>query len=451
MMSQDVFLYSDGRFFRMILRPVFTGIRSGDFSRRFQRGESKVSIRQGYGIFRFRCRKSLDYFKGDCIVRKGCGIYPARGNLPEKACIPVLEGPEENRRAAGKEQRMQMCTERQNVNLLEVNHLTIEFLSDGCWYPTVTDISFHLKEGELLALVGESGCGKSVSCMALCRLLPEPPARISEGEILLRKREGGICDILKLSPGELRKIRGGEIAYVFQEPSMSLNPVFRVGSQIAEAVELHCPDVEDPRREAVELLRQVGIPDPESRAKQYPHELSGGMQQRVMIAMALASRPSILVADEPTTALDVTIQAQILDLLDNLRRTRKMSVILVTHNLGIVSELADRVAVMYAGRMMETAPVRELLDHPCHPYTKALIAAVPVLGGEHRRLSTIPGAVPPPSEFTEGCRFADRCALLKNLDREKQRLCREKKPEMTEMVPGHYCACPYGRRGDVRP
>ncbi len=204
--------------------------------------------------------------------------------------------------------------------ILKVEGLTIEFQMEGGIQPTVTDVSFSLEKGEILALVGESGCGKSVSCMAMARLLPEPPARIAAGKVMLQKRDGAVVDVLKLSGRELRKIRGGEIAYIFQEPSVSLNPVFRVGEQIAEAVSLHRPDVADPWAEAVELLRRVGIPEPRDRVSRYPHELSGGMQQRVMIAMAIASRPSVLVADEPTTALDVTIQAQILDLLLELRR-----------------------------------------------------------------------------------------------------------------------------------
>ena len=325
--------------------------------------------------------------------------------------------------------------------LLDVKGLTIEFQMEGRIQPTVTDISFSLDNGEILALVGESGCGKSVSCMALARLLPSPPARIAAGSVLLRKRSGEIVDVLQLNQKELRKIRGGEIAYIFQEPSVSLNPVFRVGEQIAEAVSLHRPDVSDPWEEAVELLRQVGIPEPRDRVSRYPHELSGGMQQRVMIAMAIASRPSVLVADEPTTALDVTIQAQILDLLLNLRKQLGMSIILVTHNLGIVSETADNVAVMYAGRIVEYAPVRDLVDAPRHPYTKALLSAVPVLGREKERLSTIPGSVPSPANFPAGCRFSDRCALCSAADASGQERCRNIVPEFREVGKSHFCAC----------
>lgn len=327
------------------------------------------------------------------------------------------------------------------MNELEVNHLTIEFQSDNIWLPAVTDVSFFLKKGEILALVGESGCGKSVTCMSLARLLPSSPARIARGEVLLSKRDGTRVDTLRLTPGQLRKIRGGEIAYIFQEPSVSLNPVFRVGAQIAEAIELHRPEVTDVDAEVVRLLKQVGIPGPEDRAKRYPHEMSGGMLQRVMIAMALASRPSILIADEPTTALDVTIQAQILELLTDLRDRHGMSIILVTHNLGIVSEMADRVCVMYAGRIVETAPVREVIDHPLHPYTAALLKAVPALGRKTGMLSTIPGSVPLPAHFPTGCRFCDRCALKAKFPFPERRECEEIVPPMRELAPGHFCAC----------
>ena len=324
--------------------------------------------------------------------------------------------------------------------LLEVNHLSVEFQTDGVRQPTVTDVSFRLNRGELLSLVGESGCGKSVSCLSLARLLP-PQAKIVSGRILLETRNGQ-KDVLQLKPKELRKIRGGEIAYIFQEPSMCLNPVFRVGEQIAEAIQLHCPEVRDPMAEAVDLLRQAGIPEPETRVKQYPHEMSGGMQQRVMIAMALASRPSILVADEPTTALDVTIQAQILDLLQQLRRERGMSVILVTHNLGIVAELADRVEVMYAGRIVEEGTARDLISNPRHPYTKALLSAGPVLGEKERKLRTIPGIVPSPCDYPPGCRFCGRCEFSKARSAEDRERCRAERPELRPAGDGgHACAC----------
>jgi oligopeptide/dipeptide ABC transporter ATP-binding protein len=325
--------------------------------------------------------------------------------------------------------------------VLKVSELSIEFKAEGVWLPAVTELSFTLERGRILALVGESGCGKSVSCMALARLLPEPPARISSGSVLLEGSDGKPLDVLKLSPKELRKIRGGRIAYVFQEPSASLNPVFRVGEQIAEAVELHRPEISDSWAEAVELLRQVGIPEPALRAKRYPHELSGGMQQRVMIAMALASRPAVLVADEPTTALDVTIQAQILDLMAKLREESGMAIILVTHNLGIVAELADDVAVMYAGRIVEMAAVDALIRSPAHPYAQALLNAVPKLGAPGGRLQTIPGSVPLPAKFPKGCRFYGRCALAESLDASSRNRCAELTPELSEFAPGRRCAC----------
>ncbi|MBO4632222.1 MAG: ABC transporter ATP-binding protein [Lentisphaeria bacterium] len=324
--------------------------------------------------------------------------------------------------------------------LLEVKNLNVSFLSDGRLLPAVSDVSFTVEEGEILALVGESGCGKSITCMSLAKLLPEA-ARILGGQVNLRLSSGEMVDVMTLQGKALRKIRGGGIAYIFQEPSVSLNPVFRVGEQIAEALTLHRPDVADPWAEAVELLKKVGIPDPVSRVRLYPHEMSGGMQQRVMIAMAIASHPALLIADEPTTALDVTIQAQILDLLLELRRNLGTSMILVTHNLGIVSETADRVAVMYAGRIVETGKVRDLIDTPVHPYTRALLAAVPVLGEEKGRLSTIPGSVPLPAEYPAGCRFCTRCERCRAVSSEQRKHCREEVPVLRETAPGHFCAC----------
>ena len=324
--------------------------------------------------------------------------------------------------------------------LLEVKDLSVSFLSDGKLLPAVSKVSFSVEEGEILALVGESGCGKSITCMSLARLLPGA-ARILGGEVKLKTGPGETTDVMKLEGRELRKIRGGKIAYIFQEPSVSLNPVFRVGEQIAEALELHRPEVSDPWKEAEELLKKVGIPDPASRVRLYPHEMSGGMQQRVMIAMAVASHPALLIADEPTTALDVTIQAQILDLLLELRRTLGTSMILVTHNLGIVSETADRVAVMYAGQIVEMGKVRELIDSPEHPYTRALLAAVPVLGGDSGRLSTIPGSVPLPAEFPAGCRFSTRCERCLHASPAERKRCCDEVPALRECRSGHFCAC----------
>jgi len=322
--------------------------------------------------------------------------------------------------------------------LLTVKNLSIAF---GRSAPAVVDgVGFEVGRGEILALVGESGCGKSISCLALTSLLPTPPARVSADEIRFRARSGEL-DLSRVSARNLRKVRGGGIAYIFQEPSVSLNPVFRIGGQIAEVLELHRPEVADRRKEVISLLRQVGIPAPETRIDAYPHELSGGMQQRVMIAMALAGNPELLIADEPTTALDVTIQAQILELIDALRKKRDMAVILVTHNLGIVAELADRVAVMYAGHIVESGAAAELLANPAHPYTRALLRAVPRLGGEEKRLATIPGHVPSAADFAPGCRFCDRCERRAGLSEAEKEECRTVKPAETDLGDGHRVRC----------
>jgi ABC-type dipeptide/oligopeptide/nickel transport system ATPase component len=245
--------------------------------------------------------------------------------------------------------------------LLEIRNLELDFLKDGRALRAVDGVSLSLEAGETLCLVGESGCGKSVTALSIARLVPSPPARYTAGEILLNGQ-----DVLKMLPSQLRQIRGGIVSYIFQEPGSSLNPVFRVGNQILESLKLHRPEAAN-GDELVRLLKLVGIPAPESRLRDYPHQLSGGMQQRIMIAMALASHPRLLIADEPTTALDVTIQAQIIELLKDLKRQIGMSMVLITHNLGIVGDLADRVAVMYAGQVVELADARDLLQRPLHP------------------------------------------------------------------------------------
>ncbi|MEI8079674.1 MAG: ABC transporter ATP-binding protein [bacterium] len=296
------------------------------------------------------------------------------------------------------------------VPVLEVAGLRLDLLpEEGEPVNLVERLDLTLAPGEIHALVGESGCGKSVSCLALGRLNPEPPFRYG-GTIRLLGR-----DQLALSERELRQVRGRDLAYIFQEPGAALNPVMRIGDQIAETLRLHPAarpagsTATSLRNAVIGLLRQVGIPEPVARAKAYPHQLSGGMQQRVMIAMALACRPALLVADEPTTALDVTVQAQILELLLRLRDSHGTAMLLVTHNLGLVAGVADRVTVMYAGQMCETAPVDALFTQPRHPYTQALLAAVPRLGGKRAALATIPGRVPTPRDFPPGCRFAPRC------------------------------------------
>jgi oligopeptide/dipeptide ABC transporter ATP-binding protein len=320
--------------------------------------------------------------------------------------------------------------------LLEVNNLGIKFKKNGKYIPVVSDVSFKVNSGEILSLVGESGCGKSASCLAITKLLPSHIAQIKADSIVFNSKE-----LTTLKDKELRKIRGKGIAYIFQEPQASLNPVFKIGYQIAEILHLHRPEVTDVKSEVINLLKQVGIPAPEKRIDSYPHELSGGMQQRVMIAMALAGNPALLVADEPTTALDVTIQAQILDLINQLRKQHNMGVILVTHNLGIVAQTADKVAVMYAGTIVEMGQAQEIISNPSHPYTKALIAAVPKLGAIDNQLSSIPGMVPSPENFPKGCRFCGRCQLYNNLPKNVQNLCQTKMPELITNSKGTKVRC----------
>jgi oligopeptide/dipeptide ABC transporter ATP-binding protein len=296
----------------------------------------------------------------------------------------------------------------QSENLLEVRHLRTHFATKRGEVRAVDDVSFTLRRGETLSLVGESGCGKSVTALSVMRLIARP-GRIAGGEILFEDR-----NLLALSEAEMRAIRGDDIAMIFQDPMTSLNPVYTVGEQIAEAIRLHRKvSKREAWQQAIAGMRDVAIPAPEARAKSYPHELSGGMRQRVMIAMALACDPKLLIADEPTTALDVTIQAQILELLTQLREQRNLAILLITHDLGVVAETADRVAVMYAGQIIEEASARELFARPRHPYTEGLLRAVPRLDEgateKRRRLQTIEGVVPNPLELPIGCRFAPRC------------------------------------------
>jgi oligopeptide/dipeptide ABC transporter ATP-binding protein len=292
--------------------------------------------------------------------------------------------------------------------LLEIEGLKTYFTTREGVVRAVDGVSFHLDEGELLGLVGESGCGKSVLALSLMRLVP-PPGEIVGGRVLLAGR-----NLLELSEEEMRQIRGSRIAMIFQDPMTSLNPVYTVGEQIAEALRLHRKlSRREAREAAIEAMREVAIPDPDRRVDDYPHQLSGGMRQRVMIAMALACDPQILIADEPTTALDVTIQAQILELLDSLRRTRNLAILLITHDLGVVAETAERVIVMYTGRIVEESPVEELFAHPKHPYTEGLLRSVPklTLAGTRKaeRLQAIEGNVPKLTRLPPGCHFAPRC------------------------------------------
>ncbi|HXG46759.1 MAG TPA: ABC transporter ATP-binding protein [Methylomirabilota bacterium] len=309
--------------------------------------------------------------------------------------------------------------------LLEIRNLQLDFGRGAKAVRAVDGVSFHIDPGETLCLVGESGCGKSVTALSVARLLPSPPAHYAGGQILLEGQ-----DVLRMDKQQLRRIRGGVVSYVFQEPGASLNPVFRVGHQILESLKLHRPEAAK-AEEVVRLLKLVGIPAPESRMRDYPHQMSGGMQQRVMIAMALASRPRLLIADEPTTALDVTIQAQIIELLRDLKQQFGMAMLLITHNLGIVGDIADRLAVMYAGQIVELAPARALLARPLHPYTRALMNSVPELGGSGGRLQAIGGSVPLPGQFPPGCRFYPRCPSARPE-------CADKPPELREVEPGRW-------------
>jgi len=294
------------------------------------------------------------------------------------------------------------------AHLLEVRNLQTHFPTRAGLVRAVDGVSFHLDRGELLGLVGESGCGKSMTALSIMRLIT-PPGKIVNGEILFDGK-----DLLKLSDSEMREMRGDDIAMIFQDPMTSLNPVYTVGEQIAEALRLHRKLSRSQARNAtIEAMREVAIPDPARRVNDYPHQLSGGMRQRVMIAMALACNPRLLIADEPTTALDVTIQAQILELLDELRKQRELAVLLITHDLGVVAEVADRVAVMYTGRIVEESPVEELFARPKHPYTEGLLRSVPRLTvadlNKNERLETIEGVVPSPTDLPPGCHFAPRC------------------------------------------
>ncbi|MFM1654517.1 ABC transporter ATP-binding protein [Brevibacillus sp. B_LB10_24] len=293
--------------------------------------------------------------------------------------------------------------------ILQVDNLTIGIRGEEGEFQPVNGVSFEVFPGETLGIVGESGCGKSVTSLSIMGLLPQGIGRIAEGSIRFQGR-----DLTKLPAKELRKLRGNEISMIFQEPMTSLNPVYTIGEQLGEQIRLHLGlSKREAKERCIDLLQMVGIPRAEGIVKEYPHQLSGGMRQRVMIAMAMSCQPQLLIADEPTTALDVTIQAQILDLMRKVKHTNGTSIILITHDLGIVAEMCDRVVVMYAGQIIEQAPVRELFNHPAHPYTKGLIASIPKLEEQKRRLYSIKGSVPHPSSMPSGCRFAPRCEFFR--------------------------------------
>ena len=314
--------------------------------------------------------------------------------------------------------------------ILEIKNLHTYFHTDEGIIKSVNDVSYYVKRGETLGVVGESGCGKSVTAMSILRLIPSPPGKIESGEILF----DGI-DLTKIDYDELRKIRGNRIAMIFQEPMTSLNPVYTVGDQIMESIMLHMDKTAPEARElAINILEKVGIPSPETRVDVYPHQMSGGMKQRVMIAMALVCNPELLIADEPTTALDVTIQAQILDLLVKLQKEFKTAIILITHDLGVIAEMAHRVVVMYASKIVETAEVKELFANPRHPYTVGLFNSIPKIGQEDSRLIPIKGMVPNPLDFPKGCKFNNRCEKV-------MPKCKDNEPLLKEVSPGHFAAC----------
>ena len=315
-------------------------------------------------------------------------------------------------------------------NLVEFKNLKVYFHTEEGTVKAVNDVSFNVREGETIGIVGESGCGKSVTSMALMKLIPTPPGEYAGGDILFDGES-----VFAKSEDEMRGIRGNKVSMIFQEPMTSLNPVFTVGDQIGEVFRLHQgKDKSQARKDSIEMLKLVGIPRADEIVDAYPHELSGGMRQRVMIAMALSCNPKVLIADEPTTALDVTIQAQILDLMRGLKKKTGTSIMLITHDLGVIAEMADYVVVMYSGKIVEEAPVIELFTNPMHPYTVGLLKSKPMLNKESDRLYSIPGQVPNPINRPEVCYFSDRC------DKAKEG-CTKEQPELIEVKPGHKVSC----------
>ncbi len=316
------------------------------------------------------------------------------------------------------------------MNVLELKNLCTDFKTPLGRVRAVDDVSLHLGEKEILGIVGESGCGKSVTALSIMGLLPKGIGEISGGEILFEN-----TDLLKLKEKKLEEIRGNKISMIFQEPMSSLNPIFKIGDQLTEILKKHLKlKTKDAWKRAIDLLNEVGIPMPEKVVGNYPHELSGGMLQRVMIAMAMACKPKVLIADEPTTALDVTIQAQILELMIQLKETNDTSILMITHNFGVVAEVCDRVIVMYAGNIVEASSVETQFDHPAHPYTHGLMKCVPKLDEIRTRLEAIEGMVPPLFNMPKGCRFASRCKYC-------QTICWQENPLLMEIEPGHWCRC----------
>lgn len=327
---------------------------------------------------------------------------------------------------------MREYIDKDQGKLVSVEGLCVEFFTEQGTARVVNDVSFEIEPGQCYALVGESGCGKSVTALSIMRLVPSPPGKVTAGKIVFNGR-----DVYKLSEKQMRRLRGKEVAMIFQEPMTSLNPVYTVGDQIVEAITLHQKlSYDQAWVGAVEMLRAVGIADAERRAGEYPHQMSGGMRQRVMIAMAMSCEPDLLIADEPTTALDVTTQAQILDLLDSVKRRTNTSILLITHDLGVVAERADKVAVMYASRIVEKADSQDLFARPLHPYTRGLLDSLPKLGRRPDRLVTIAGSVPEPVDFPSGCKFHPRCRL--GMDDAR---CKSCEPGLREVAGGRQVAC----------
>jgi oligopeptide/dipeptide ABC transporter ATP-binding protein len=317
-------------------------------------------------------------------------------------------------------------------SILNVQNLVTSFNTETGRIRAIDDISFELKEKQILGIVGESGCGKSVTALSIMRLLPKPSGIIEKGKILFNH-----MDIVNLPAEEMQEIRGNHISMIFQEPMTALNPVHRIGKQLGEIFTLHFPNMpkDKIRDESIELLQKVGIPDPESRMNEYPHQISGGMRQRVLIAIALAAKPDILIADEPTTALDVTIQSQILDLMMQLQKETGMAIIFITHALGVIAEICDDVVVMYAGKVAEASPVEHLFQAPKHPYTKGLLASIPRLENPRKKkLSVIKGMVPSLQELPDGCRFQNRCP-------EAMEICKTKPPPLKQVENDHFVSC----------
>lgn len=315
-------------------------------------------------------------------------------------------------------------------SVLELKDLQTTFQSGRSMVPAVDGVSLHVQKGEVLGIVGESGCGKSVTSLSIMKLIPSPPGKIARGEILFKGE-----DLAKASPKRMKQLRGKEISMIFQEPMTSLNPLFTIGNQLVEAIRNHNKmNKKEARKKAVDLIKLVGIPRAEEVVDDYPHQLSGGMRQRIMIAMAMSCEPEVLIADEPTTALDVTIQAQILDLMKSLNEKQGTAILFITHDLGVVADICDRVVVMYAGKVVEEGTTRTILKDPKHPYTQGLIRSLPKLTEREQTLYSIPGTVPRPGSIEVGCRFADRCEFAFDA-------CFVEDPELLQLNAGHTCRC----------